>query len=141
MVATTLALLGFLVALYLWMWKAGLLGAMVCGTGGCEVVQTSRYAEFLGVPVALIGAAGYLSLLVVGLAGLQPAWLERRGPTLLLLALSGVGVAFTAYLTYLEAAVIRAWCRWCVASAVIITAIFITALLGLRETAPGKREA
>jgi uncharacterized membrane protein len=33
-----------------------------CATGGCEAVQTSRYAEVAGVPVALIGLVGYLVL-------------------------------------------------------------------------------
>jgi uncharacterized membrane protein len=42
-------------------------------------------------------------------------------------------VAFTAYLTYLEAMVIHAWCRWCVVSAVIVTLIFVVALVGLRR--------
>ena len=41
-----------------------------------------------------------------------------------LLALSALGLAFTIYLTYLELFVIHAICRWCVASAVLICAIF-----------------
>jgi uncharacterized membrane protein len=66
------------------------------------------------------------------MVGVQPAWLNRRGPTVLLAVLSGIGFAFTLYLTYLEGAVIHAWCRWCLASAAIITAIFVTSLAGLR---------
>jgi len=42
-----------------------------------------------------------------------------------------VGVVFCAYLTYLEASVIHAWCQWCIASATIVTAIFGFSLLGL----------
>jgi uncharacterized membrane protein len=49
--------------------------------------------------------------------------------------LSGAGVAFAIYLTYLELFVIHAICRWCVGSAVIITGIFICSLLGLRPSA------
>ncbi|MDH5550770.1 MAG: hypothetical protein OEZ42_12790 [Gemmatimonadota bacterium] len=41
-------------------------------------------------------------------------------------------MVYSAYLTYLEAAVIHAWCRWCVASAVIIASILVAAVLGLR---------
>jgi uncharacterized membrane protein len=44
-----------------------------------------------------------------------------------------VGVAFTVYLTYLELFVIRAICRWCVGSAVIILVIFFAALLEQRR--------
>jgi uncharacterized membrane protein len=47
--------------------------------------------------------------------------------------LSGIGVLFTAYLTYLELFVIHAICRWCVASGVVILAIFIVSLLDLRR--------
>jgi uncharacterized membrane protein len=132
MVAATLSLGGFFLALYLWLWKIGVIGSIACGAGTCEYVQTSRYATFLGLPVAFVGVGGYLSLFVVSLVGLQPRWIGRRAPTVWLAVLSGLGVAFTAYLTYLEAAVINAWCRWCLGSAGIIVAIFATAVVGLR---------
>jgi uncharacterized membrane protein len=132
MITATLALAGFFVALYLSLWKLGVVGSLACGTGGCEYVQTSSYAVVRGVPVAFYGVAGYLALLGVSLAGLQPRWADRREPTLVLLTLSGLGVAFTAYLTYVEAAVIHAWCQWCLASAGISTAIFVASMLGLR---------
>ncbi len=131
MVSAALALIGFFVALYLSLWKIGWLGTLACGTGSCEVVQTSRYAQFLGIPVAFYGVGGFLSLLVVGLVGLQPRYVAGRGATMLLVALSGVGVAFVAYLTYLEAFVIKAWCRWCLVCAGLITAILVSGLVGL----------
>jgi uncharacterized membrane protein len=134
MLAATLALLGLIVASYLSLWKIGVIGELACGVaGGCNTVQTSAYAEFLGVPVAFYGVGGYLALLGTSILGLQPRWASRREPTLALAVMSGIGVAFSAYLTYLEAAVINAWCRWCVVSAVIITAIFLVSLAGLRS--------
>jgi uncharacterized membrane protein len=137
MVAAALGLVGLLVSLYLWLWKIGALGALACGDGGCETVQLSPYAYLLGVPVALLGVIGYLAILVVALAGLQPRLAAARWPTDVLLALSAGGVAFSAYLTYLEAAVIHAWCRWCIGSAAIIVGIFGAVLAGslaLRKT-------
>lgn len=128
-----LALGGLFVSLYLWLWKIGKLGTLQCGTGGCERVQTSVYGDFLGVPVAFYGVVGYATILVVSLVGLQPRFLSQRMPTLALVVLASVGVLFSAYLTWLEVAVIHAWCRWCVGSAVIITAIWTTALVGLRR--------
>ncbi len=129
MVIATLALVGFFVALYLWLWKLGLVGSLACGPGGgCETVQTSPHAEFLGLPVALYGVAGYAALFAVSVAGLHPRWAERREPAWLLVLLSLMGLGFTAYLTYLEAFVIHAWCRWCLVSAGLIAAIFVTAL-------------
>ncbi len=131
MAVATLALFGFLLAMYLWLWKIGLLGGIACGTGSCEAVQFSEHAVMFGVPVAFFGVVGYLGLLVVSLVGLQPAWIDRREPAILLAAISGVGVTFSAYLTYLEAVVIEAWCRWCLVSAAIIGVIFLVALAGL----------
>jgi len=131
MLTAVLSLAGFFVSLYLWLWKVGLLGTIACGDGGCETVQLSEYAQFLGVPVAFHGMVGYLVLMIVSLVGLQPRWLERREPTLLLVAVSGIGVSFAAYLTYLEAAVIHAWCRWCVVSALLIVMIFATGIAGM----------
>ncbi len=134
MVAALLSLGGFLISLYLWLWKLGMVGELACGIGGeCEAVQNSSYAVIFGLPVAAYGVFGYLALLTVSLAGLQPRWQSRREPTLLLAALAAGGVGFTAYLTYLEAFVIRAWCRWCLVSAAIIVTILIAALAGLRE--------
>src|SRR2546426_9046684 len=131
-----LALVGLFVALYLWLHALGFGGAIKCGaSGGCETVQTSPWAEFLGMPVAFYGVVGYLALLIVALAGLRPAALSQRSWNLLLLGLATVGVVFTAYLTYVELFLIHAICRWCVGSAVIVTLIWIVSLFSLRSPA------
>ena len=128
-----LALVGFFLALYLWLHQIGVGGELKCGTGGCDTVQASRWARVLGIPVAAYGVVGYAAILAVALAGLQPAALERRRPALLLAALATGGVLFSAWLTYLELFVIRAICRWCVGSAVTITIIWLVTLAGLRR--------
>jgi uncharacterized membrane protein len=126
-----LSLAGIFVAAYLWLYKQGRIGSIVCGTGGCETVQFSRWSEFLGVDVALIGILGYAVLLGIALAGVQrPA---ARWPGQWMAVLAGGGVLFASYLTWLELVVIDAICRWCVGSAVIITLIFVLALLDLRR--------
>jgi len=130
MVSAALALVGLLVSLYLWLWKIGVLGALACGDGGCERVQLSPYAQVAGIPVALLGVVGYLAIFAVSLAGLQDPFIRRRWPTDAVVLLAGIGVAFSGYLTYLEAAVIHAWCRWCLVSVVIIVTIFGAALAG-----------
>jgi uncharacterized membrane protein len=129
-----LALVGWFLALYLWLYQLGVGGPLKCGTGGCEIVQTSRWAAFLGIPVAFYGVVGYAAILTAALVALQPAWLGRRSPILLLAALATGGVLFTGWLTYLELFVIHAICRWCVTSAVIMAAIWIVALHALRTT-------
>ncbi len=129
-----LALLGLLVATYLWLYKIGVIGELKCGTGGCEYVQASRYADLFGIPVAFYGVMGYAALLGVSLAGLAPALLGDPRVRTLLAALATAGFLFTLYLTALELFVLHAICRWCVASAVIITAIWVVSLSGLRPT-------
>jgi uncharacterized membrane protein len=127
-----LALVGLFVALYLWLHALGFGGPLKCGTGGCETVQASQYAVLFGVPVAFYGVGGYLTILVVALVALRPAALVDLKWNRLLVGLATVGVLFTAYLTYLEFFVIHAFCRWCLGSAVIITAIWLVAVFALR---------
>ena len=134
MSAALLSLTGFFVSAYLYLYKIGRIGTLACGTGGCETVQQSPWSRFAGIEVSLIGMLGYIGLLVVSLAALQPAWAGRRWPVILLLVLAGLGVAFTAYLTYLELFVIHAICRWCVGSALIIVSLFVVSLLEYQRT-------
>jgi uncharacterized membrane protein len=129
-----LALAGLFDSLYLFLFKLGLIGQLQCGTGGCETVQASRYAVFLGVPVAFYGVVGYGALFALSLAATHPALASRRGPDLLLAALATLGVAFTLYLTGLEAFAIHAFCRFCLVSAGIIIAIWVLALPAPRRT-------
>lgn len=134
MAAALLSLSGVFVSAYLYLYKLGKIGSLACGAGGCETVQLSRWSTFFGVDVALIGLAGYAALLVLSLAGLQPRWSESRGVSAMLIAASGVGLLFAIYLTYLELFVIHAICRWCVASAVIVAAVFVVAVLDRRRS-------
>jgi uncharacterized membrane protein len=134
MSAAVLSLLGLFLSAYLYLYKIGRIGSLACGAGGCETVQQSPWSRLAGLEVSLIGVAGYAGLLLVSLVALQPRPSSRRWPTTLLLLLSGLGVAFTAYLTYLELFVIHAICRWCVGSAVIIFALLVVALLDRRRS-------
>jgi uncharacterized membrane protein len=132
MAAALMSLVGVFVAAYLYLYKLGRIGTIVCGTGGCETVQLSPWSEFMGVDVALIGVIGYVAMLGVAVAGLQPAAATRRWPAQWLVVLSGGALLFSAYLTYLELFVIHAICRWCVVSALIVLGIFIAAVLDWR---------
>jgi len=128
MAIAVLALAGLLIAVYMLLYKVGVLGRVACGTGGCETVQASRYAVFLGVPVPAIGVIGYGLTLAAALFGVQPGRAEDSRIALALIVLGTTAFVFTAYLNYLEAFVIRAWCRWCLGSAVVATLLFISSL-------------
>ncbi|HEY9382287.1 MAG TPA: vitamin K epoxide reductase family protein [Gemmatimonadales bacterium] len=130
-----LSLTGLFVAVYLYLYKIGQIGTLVCGTGACETVQLSPQSRFLGVEVALIGVVGYAVLLLLAVLSLQPRFAGPAWPSRLLAVLSGIAVLFTAYLTALELFVIHAICRYCVASAVIIVLLFLLAARELRRSA------
>lgn len=120
-----LALAGLFVSTYLLLYKLGVYGNLACGAGGsCAVVQASRYADFLGLPVAGWGAGWYAAVLALALAGTRPARVGDRGIRLGLGGLAAAGLAFTLYLTWVELFVLRAICAWCVASAALTLAIF-----------------
>jgi uncharacterized membrane protein len=128
MTIAALALIGAFVALYLTLYKMGAIGHLACGLGGCERVNTSKWAIFAGAPVAAWGLAFYVATFVVALVGTSPSWMARRAISYLLLVMSFVGVVFSAWLTYLELYVIDAICKYCVTSALIVTAIFLVSV-------------
>jgi uncharacterized membrane protein len=121
-----LAAVGVAVAGYLAWTKATGESALFCtAVAGCEVVQASRYAMFLGMPTAAWGAALYAAVCGLALAGLTAGrWL------IAFLVVVG-GMAFSGYLTYLELFVIAAVCWYCVVSAAVTLALF-GVLLGRR---------
>jgi uncharacterized membrane protein len=134
MLTALIALVGVFVAAYLALYKAGVIGTLACGTGGCETVQLSKWSIFLGYSVAAWGVGYYVAVLLVALAQLQGHWAQSRALSLTMLLLTGWGVLFTAWLTYLELFVIHAICRWCVGSAVIVVLLFVLAVIDYRAT-------
>jgi uncharacterized membrane protein len=128
-----LSVLGILVAGYL-TWTHLRETAPYCGaSSSCADVQNSSYAEVVGIPISVIGLAGYAVLLVLSLSrGRVSADLDVFLPVLSFGA-ALVGVLYSGYLTYLEAYVIRAWCYWCIASAILILAVWFLTILDLRR--------
>jgi uncharacterized membrane protein len=99
-------------------------GSLVCSTGGCETVQSSSYAELLGVPIAALGLAGFLVLLVAALSRGDFARLVNATVAL-------AAFLFAAYLLAVQLVVLDAICQWCVATDVLTTAIAALALVRL----------
>jgi len=85
---------------------------------GCHKVQTSEYAKLAGIPVALLGLVGYVTILVALLLPGEPARMVAALTAL-------VGFGFSLYLTYRELFTIDAICQWCVASAIIMTLLAV----------------
>jgi uncharacterized membrane protein len=137
MLIAVLALLGLLISLYMLAYALGLAGSLICTVGDCEKVQSSPFSRIGPFPVAAFGVAGYLTLMAVSLFGLQPASKGSRLVPFSLLLGGFLGLGFTAYLTYLEAFVINAWCQWCVSSGVIMVLAFFASLPELRRFRDG----
>ncbi len=116
--------------------------AAVCGpVGDCNSVQTSSYARLFGFfPVGLLGAIGYIAILVAWLWGyFRSDRLADYAP----LAIHGMalfGVLFSIYLTYLEPFVIHAVCIWCLSSAVIVTLLMLLSLPAALASLGGQSE-
>jgi len=116
-VATFLAAFGIGVAAYIAIADAAGDAPVCLAGGGCSAVAASSYSHLLGVNVAVFGIAGYALLLGAALLGGDGARMAGFG-----LALAGLG--FSIYLTYIELFKIEAICQWCVASAVLMVALF-----------------
>ncbi len=95
-----------------------------CSEGsGCDLVQSSRWATFLGAPMALWGCLTY-----VAIAGL--AWRARTKPGSWtpLIFVAVCGFAISAYLTVISIIEIEATCPYCLASFAIMTTIMVLAI-------------
>ena len=133
MIVAALALAGIFISIYLTLYKLNVIGELSCSIGSCETVNTSRWSIFLGLPVAAWGLLFYLDVFVVALLGTMPRWENEPVISIALVSQAAIGVLFSAWLTYLELAVIHAICIWCVTSAVIVLVIFLVSIADLRE--------
>lgn len=126
-----LAVAGLLISLYLtWTKLANVEVVCIQGISNCDAVQSSIYAYFPpgngGIPVAVLGLAGYVVILLALVFENRVAILARSG-RMLIFAMTLVGFLFSAYLTAVEAFVLHEWCQWCVFSAIIMTLLFALA--------------
>ena len=85
----------------------------------CGIVNHSHYAVLGGVPVAIIGIAGYVVLLAMSL-------MRRWG---LMFFAAVAGCIFALYLTWIEAHVLEVWCLYCVMSQTIIALIVLLSMV------------
>ena len=84
----------------------------------CGIVNQSPYAMLAGVPVAVIGIAGYL---LMGALALKRAYR-------LLLAAAIIGLTFSLYLAHIERDILGVWCIYCVISLGTISLISMLSL-------------
>jgi uncharacterized membrane protein len=107
--------------------------SLECGLGGgCDIVKNSQYATFLGISVPILGLLYYVFVVAYAASRLFVRKLIKFEKEIFLLAVTGA-LAFSLYLTYLEAFVIEAWCQWCIVSAVCSGLLFIFAAIDYKQ--------
>jgi uncharacterized membrane protein len=128
--AIILTVIGLLVSIYMTIYKITSNDSMCIGSGDCKTVNASRYAEVYGIPVAVLGIAGYSAILAVLLLERNPGFFQQNG-TLLFFGLSLTGFLFTLYLIFVETVLIKAYCPFCITSQTAMTIIFIISVIRL----------
>ncbi len=115
-----LSIVGIGIALYVtqsFVRKVGI----VCATSGCELVRKSPASYIYGIPIPAVGLVGYGVVAIL-------AFLRTSSPNKNLLkgimGITGFGVAFTLWFTYIELFIIKGICMWCVLSTINMFALF-----------------
>jgi len=85
----------------------------------CGIVNHSPYAVLAGIPVAVLGIAGYF---LMGALALRRSYRLLLGVVL-------VALAFSLYLARIEAHVLGVWCIYCAISLGDISLITLLALV------------
>lgn len=131
LVSVGVALIGLVDSIYLTWIKIADQTVVCSGIGDCESVNNSIYSEIAGIPIALIGAIAYLTILAL-------LFLENRFESqglytrFAIFGLTLAGSLYSGYLTYLEIAVLRAICPFCVLSAISIFVLLIVGISRLK---------
>jgi uncharacterized membrane protein len=94
----------------------------------CDLVNRSQYSVVMGVPVALIGILGYLAILAFSTVYREKA----ETPFILAIACLG-GLAFSLYLTYIEAHLLGVWCVLCLSSLGLILTLAVLSVVAAAQ--------
>lgn len=130
-----IASIGLLDALYLSAVKLAHTQVYCAGSGNCETVQSSTYSQFAGIPIAFLGAGSYIVILIfLFLEGRGGFW-EENSP-MLIFGITLAGSIYSAYLTYIEIAVLHAICPYCVVSAIAQVLLLIISIVRLVSVQP-----
>jgi uncharacterized membrane protein len=89
----------------------------------CEKVQKSKYSKTFGIPNPYLGLGMLIVILILiflTLNGTVPFWMAG--------AVISFGFAFSVYFLYIQAAIIKAFCTWCVVSFIVFLLLFIITL-------------
>lgn len=125
-----LVVIGLLVSVYMTIYKLTENNAMCLGSGDCSTVNASKYSEIYGIPVGAVGVLGYAAILVLHLIENRNKFL-RQNALLFIFGLALTGFLFTLYLVYVEFAILKAICPFCLTSQITMTIVFIISVIRL----------
>jgi protein-disulfide isomerase/rhodanese-related sulfurtransferase len=137
-ISLILALLGLFDSLYLlWIYTSPSRTMVCLGTGGgCDAVRASVYSHVGGLPMPVLGVAGYVIVALLIMAeSLVPA-ARAIDVRYALAGATAFGFLFSLYLEYLQGFVIHAFCAWCVTSGLVMTALCALAIYNVSHPAP-----
>jgi uncharacterized membrane protein len=129
-ITIALSVIGLLVSIYMTIYKITNNESMCIGSSGCSEVNASRYSEINGIPVAVLGVIGYTAILALLFLEQRPGVFQQNG-TMMFFGISLLGFLFTLYLIYLEIALIKAYCPFCLTSQAVMIVIFIISVIRL----------
>ena len=132
-----LSVVGLALAIYLTIAYSTNRCAPCAGAGGGDIVRSSQYVTIIKglLSVPSFGVIGYSVIIMLAL--LRGRLGDKRGRLLVLLTYGAalVGFLYSAlYLSGVELLILHAWCFWCIASAIVVTAIFVFSIVDLRRT-------
>ncbi len=127
-VTIALTIIGLLVSIYMTIYKLTDNDSMCIGNSGCSAVNSSKYSEVNGIPVAGIGVIGYATILGILWLERKPGFFKSNG-TMMLFGITLIGFLFTVWLIYVEIALIKALCPFCLTSQIVMTLIFILSVV------------
>ena len=93
--------------------------------GACETVQSSEYAEVLGMPVAVLGLGLYVAVGTGATVSLLNGGWPGDVARFAVFGLALAGALYSGYLTWVELYRLEAICQWCVMSALLLGATLV----------------
>ncbi|WP_410905710.1 vitamin K epoxide reductase family protein [Priestia sp. SIMBA_032] len=120
-----LSVVGLLISSYLYFSQNNI---SYCPTGGCDIVAKSSYSHIGMVPISLIGIFGYI-IIINYLFFLR----ESKSYLYVGIVITGIAFVFSIYLIYISIFKINAICFWCTLSFIIISFLFISLNIKLRN--------
>lgn len=82
----------------------------ICATGGCSVINNSKWSEVFGVPVTVYGVVAYLVLLAL-------TFMRGDMPKIAAAGIAVAGAAFSLFLQWYALFELERTCQWCLVSA------------------------